>query len=98
MCIKLNFEKKSQLYYDEYEKYVIELVKEIIPRQLVKMKECGLMLKQERLNQHINSIIDMFNFSNFDFNGIRPDVERILREKYNYVIKSDDPFVMEKIK
>ena len=98
MCIKLSFEKKSELYYNEYEKYVIELVKEIIPRQLVKMKDSGLMLKQERLNQHVNSIIDMFNFSNFDFNDIRPDVERILKEKYNYVIKSDDPFIMEKIK
>lgn len=98
MCIKLSFEKKSELYYDEYEKYVIKFVKKVIPRQLVKLKESNLMLKSGSLKQHLGSILDMFNFSNFDFNDIRPDVERILKDKYGYVIKSDNPFVMEKIK
>ena len=94
---KLSFDKRSALYYDEYENYVIEFVKEVIPRQLVRLKENDLMLKKERLNQHINSILDMFNFSNFNFDDIRTDVERILKDKYGYIIKNDDPFVMEKL-
>ena len=95
---KLSFDKRSELYYDEYEEYVIEFVKEVIPRQLVKLKENDLMLKKECLRQHINSILDMFNFSRFDFEAIRDDVEKILKEKYGYKIISDDPFVMEKCK
>lgn len=95
MRIKLSFSKKSELYYREYESYVIEFVKEVIPRQLVKLKENNLMLKSESLKQHVNSIMDMFNLM-FDFDSIRPDVERILKEKYSYVIKNDHPFLMEK--
>ncbi len=95
---KLSFDDRSILYYDEYESYVIEFVKEVIPRQLVKLKEGNLMLKSESLKQHIGSIMDMFNLSNFDFNDIRPDVEKILKDKYGYIIKSDEPLVMEKIK
>ena len=94
---KLSFDKRSALYYNEYESYVIEFVKEVIPRQLVKLKENDLMLKSESLKQHVNSIMDMFNFSNFNFDDIRPDVERILKDKYGYIIKNDDPFVMEKL-
>lgn len=93
---KLSFDKRSALYYDEYESCVIEFVKEVIPRQLVRLKENDLMLKSESLKQHVNSIMDMFNFM-FDFDSVRPDVERILKEKYGYVIKNDDPFVMEKL-
>ena len=92
---KLSFDDRSILYYDDYESYVIEFVKEVIPRQLVKLKENDLMLKSESLKQHIGSIMDMFNLSNFDFNDIRPDVERILKDKYGYIIKSDEPLVME---
>lgn len=95
---KLSFDDRSILYYDEYESYVIDFVKEAIPRQLVKLKESDLMLKSESLKQHIGSIMDMFNLSNFDFNDIRPDVERILKDRYGYTIESDNPFVMEKIK
>ena len=95
---KLSFDDRSILYYDEYESYVIEFVKEVIPRQLVKLKENNLMLKSESLKQHIGSIMDMFNLSNFSFNDIRPDVERILKDKYGYMIKNDDPFVMEYVK
>ncbi len=95
---KLSFDDRSILYYDEYESYVIEFVKEVIPRQLVKLKESDLMLKSESLKQHIGSIMDMFNLSNFDFNNIRTDIEKILKDKYGYIIKSDDPLVMEKIK
>ncbi len=94
---KLSFDKRSVLYYDEYEKYVIEFVKEVIPRQLVKLKESDLMLKSESLKQHVNSIMDMFNFV-LDFDSIRPDVERILKDKYGYTIKSDDPLEMERYK
>lgn len=92
---KLSFDKRSVLYYDEYENYVMEFVKEVIPRQLVKLKESDLMLKSESLKQHIGSIMDMFNLSNFDFNDIRTDVERILKANYGYVIKCDNPFIME---
>ena len=95
---KLSFNKRAELYYDEYENYVIEFAKEVIPRQLVKLKENDLMLKSESLRQHVNSIIDMFNFSSFYFETIRLDVEKILKDKYDYIIKKDDPFVMEKVK
>ena len=95
---KLSFNKRSELYYDEYENYVIEFAKEVIPRQLVRLKENDLMLKSECLRQHVNSIIDMFNFSKFDFETIRQDVEKIIKDKYGYIINNDDPFIMEKYK
>lgn len=28
------FEKRVNLYYDDYNKYLIEIIKEVIPRQL----------------------------------------------------------------
>lgn len=100
MSKKLSFSKRSDLYHDEYYNYIVGLLKEIIPMQLVKLKEYDLMLKSESLLQQINSITDVFNicFSyEEDFPKIRKDVERVLRDRYHYVIKQDTPFVMEKV-
>lgn len=91
------FEKRVNLYYDDYKRYLIEIIKEVIPRQLVSLYNHNLILKHEKLIQHINSISDAFNL-HFNFNEIKEDVEKILKDKYNYIIVKDEPLIMEKIK
>lgn len=91
------FEKRVNLYFDDYNKYLIEIIKEVIPRQLVSLYNHNLILKHEKLMQHINSISDVFNLR-FNFNDIRKDVEEILKDKYNYIIVKDAPLIMKKIK
>ncbi len=94
---KLSYNKRIDLYYKDYDKYLLEIIKETIPRQLVSLYNNNLILKQETLKQCICSIIDVFNFK-FDFSDIRSDVERILKSKYNLVIVNDNPLIMESIK
>lgn len=91
------FEKRVDLYYDDYNKYLIEIIKEVIPRQLVSLYKHNLILKHETLIQHINSISDVFNLR-FNFNDIRNDVEKVLRDKYNYIIVKDEPLIMKSSK
>ena len=79
------FEKRVNLYYDDYNKYLIEIIKEVIPRQLVSLYNHNLILKHEKLIQHINSITDAFNLR-FNFNEIKEDVE----EQYEAVIEQED--------
>lgn len=98
MCNKdKDFEKRVNLYYDDYNKYLIEIIKEVIPRQLVSLYNHNLILKHETLIQHINSISDVFNL-HFNFFDIRNDVEKILRDKYRFIIVNDEPLIMESIK
>lgn len=100
MSKKLSFDERSGLYWDDYNDYLFELLKDVIPRQLVKCVEYDVITKRESLCQHINSIVDSFNIIfeyEEDFPKIRKDVERILRDRYHYVIKQDTPFVMEKV-
>ena len=88
------------MYWDDYYNYLFELLKEVISRQLVKSVEYDIILKSERLIQHVNSIVAAFNIVfdyEEDFPKIREDVERILKDKYHYVIKQDNPFVMKKV-
>ena len=97
---KLSFDERSNMYHEEFDSYLIELLKEIIPMQLVKLKEYDLMLKSESLEQHVNSITDIFNICfdyNDDFPLIRDEVEKILKGKYGYIIKQDTPLIMEKV-
>lgn len=94
---KLSYNKIIDLYYKDYDKYLLEIIKETIPRQLVSLYNNNLILKQETLKQCIGSITDVFNFK-FDFSDIRSDVERILKSKYNLVIVNDNPLKMESIK
>jgi len=94
---KLSYNKRIDLYYKDYDKYLLEIIKETIPRQLVSLYNNNLILKQETLKQCIGSITDVFNFK-FDFSDIRSDVERILKSKYNLVIVNDNPLIMESIK
>lgn len=94
---KLSYNKRIDLYYKDYDKYLLKIIKETIPRQLVSLYNNNLILKQETLKQCICSIIDVFNFK-FDFSDIRSDVERILKSKYNLVIVNDNPLIMESIK
>lgn len=94
---KLSYNKRIDLYYKDYDKYLLEIIKETIPRQLVSLYNNNLILKQETLKQCICSIIDVFNFK-FDFSDIRSDVEKILKSKYNLVIVNDNPLKMESIK
>ena len=99
MSKKLSFSKRSDLYWDDYNNYLFGLLKEVIPRQLVKCVEYDVITKRESLIQHVNSIVDTFNIVfdyEEDFPKIRKDVERILKDKYHYVIKQDKPFVMVK--
>ena len=93
MSKKLSFDERSNKYHEEFDSYLIELLKEIIPMQLVKLKEYDLMLKSESLEQHVNSITDIFNICfdyNDDFPLIRNEVEKILKDKYGYIIKPFD--------
>lgn len=94
---KLSYNKRIDLYYKDYDKYLLEIIKETIPRQLVSLYNNNLILKQETLKQCICSIIDVFNFK-FDFSDMRSDVEKILKSKYNLVIVNDNPLKMESIK
>lgn len=94
---KLSYNKRIDLYYKDYDKYLLEIIKETIPRQLVSLYNNDLILKQETLKQCISSITDVFNFK-FDFSDIRKDVERVLKDKYNFIIVSDEPLIMESIK
>lgn len=94
---KLSYNKRIDLYYKDYDKYLLEIIKETIPRQLVSLYNNDLILKQETLKQCIGSIIDVFNFK-FDFSDIRSDVEKILRDKYRFIIVNDEPLIMESIK
>ena len=88
------FEKRVNLYYDDYNKYLIEIIKEVIPRQLVSLYKHNLILKHETLIQHINSISDVFNV-HFNFNDIKEDVKEILKDKYNFQIINDSPLIMK---
>lgn len=90
------FEKKVSLYYAEYDKYLMGIIKEVIPRQLASLYNHNLILG-ENLKQYVGSIIDVFNFR-IDFNAIRKDVEEVLRSKYNLVITCDEPLTMESVK
>lgn len=94
---KLSYNKRVDLYYEDYDRYLLEIIKETIPRQLVSLYNNDLILKHETLKQYIGSITDVFNLR-FDFNDIRKDVEVILREKYKFIIVQDEPFVMKSIK
>lgn len=94
---KLSYNKRIDLYYKDYDKYLLEIIKETIPRQLVSLYNNNLILKQETLKQCTGSITDVFNFK-FDFSDIRSDVEKILKSKYNLVIVNDNPLKMESIK
>lgn len=91
------YEKRINLYYDDYNKYLIEIIKEVIPRQLVSLYNHNLILKHETLIQHINSISDVFNLR-LNFDDIRDDVEKILKDKYNYIIVKDEPLIIENLK
>ena len=100
MSKKLSFDERSGLYWNDYNRYLFDLLKEVISRQLVKSVEYDIILKSERLIQHVNSITDTFNIKfdyHNDFPKIREDVEKILKNKYGYVIKQDNPFVMKKV-
>ena len=94
---KISYNKRVDLYYEDYDKYLIEIIKETIPRQLVSLYNHNLILKNEKLQRYIGSITEAFNIS-IDFKGIRKDVEKILKNKYNMVITSDDPLIMEHLK
>ena len=94
---KLSYNKRIDLYYKDYDKYLLEIIKETIPRQLVSLYNNNLILKQETLKQCTGSITDVFNFK-FDFSDMRSDVEKILKSKYNLVIVNDNPLKMESIK
>lgn len=75
---KLSYNKRIDLYYKDYDKYLLEIIKETIPRQLVSLYNNNLILKQETLKQYIGSITDVFNFK-FDFSDIRSDVEKNIK-------------------
>lgn len=94
---KLSYNKRIDLYYKDYDKYLLEIIKETISRQLVSLYNNNLILKQETLKQCTGSITDVFNFK-FDFSDMRSDVEKILKSKYNLVIVNDNPLKMESIK
>ena len=97
MSKKISYNKRVDLYYEDYDKYLIEIIKETIPRQLASLYNNDLILKNETLRQYIGSITEVFNF-NFNFNDIRKDAEEILKNKYNLVITSEDPLIMEHLK
>ena len=89
------YEKRFSLYYDAYDKYLIEIIKEVIPKQLASLYNHNLIIG-ETLKQYIGSIIDVFNFR-IDFNDIRSDVEETLKIKYNLVITCDEPLKMKRL-
>ena len=100
MSKKLSFDERLGLYWDDYNSYLFELLKDVIPRQLVKCVEYDIITKRESLCQHINSIVDSFNIIfeyEEDFPKIRKDVEKILRNRYGYIIKQDTPMITVKI-
>ena len=92
---KISFEKRVDLYYEDYDNYLLEIIKEVIPKQLCSLYKYKLIRKNETLRQYIGSICDVFNFR-FDFNDIRKDVEEILKVKYDLKITNDNPLIMEK--
>ena len=87
------FEKRVNLYYDDYNEYLIEVMKEVIPRQLASLYKYDLII-DETLKQYVNSICDVLNVR-IEFSGIRKDVEEVLKSKYNLVIVNDNPLKMK---
>ena len=96
MCDDRDYEKRVSLYYKDYDKYLIEIIKEVIPRQLASLYKYDLII-DEALKQYVNSICDVLNVR-VEFSNIRKDVEEILKSKYNLVIVNDNPLKMESIK
>ncbi len=92
---KKELDKKYDLYYDEYDEYILGILKKATARQLSKLYEYDLLVSNETLKQHIGSISDVFNIS-VKFDNIRKDVELILKNKYNLVIVKDEPLVIKK--
>ena len=77
-------------------KKMVEKLKEVIPRQLVRLYKHNLILKHETLIQHINSISDVFNLR-FNFNDIRKDVEEILKGILILILHSFPSLLIHKI-
>lgn len=90
------FEKRVNLYYDDYNEYLIEVMKEVIPRQLASLYKYDLII-DETLKQYVNSICDVLSVR-IKFSDIRKDVEETLKIKYNLVITCDEPLKMEPYK
>ena len=81
MCDDRKYEKRVSLYYKDYDKYLIEVMKEVIPRQLASLYKYNLII-DEALKQYVNSICDVLNVR-VEFSNIRKDVEETLEIKYN---------------
>lgn len=93
MCDDRDYEKRVSLYYKDYDKYLIEVMKEVIPRQLASLYKYDLII-DEALKQYVNSICDVLNVR-IEFSSIRKDVEEVLKSKYNLVIVNDNPLKMK---
>lgn len=93
MCDDRDYEKRVGLYYKDYDKYLIEVMKEVIPRQLASLYKYDLII-DEALKQYVNSICDVLNVR-IEFSSIRKDVEEVLKSKYNLVIVNDNPLKMK---
>ena len=89
--------KRYDLYYKDYDEYMIEIVKETIARQLASYYNFDLLGENETLRQYVGSIMDAFNIC-FKFEDIREDVEKLLKEKYSLVILTDEPLTMKSLK
>lgn len=96
MCGDRDYEKRVSLYYKDYDKYLIEVMKEVIPRQLASLYKYNLII-DEALKQYVNSICDVLNVR-VEFSNIRKDVEETLEIKYNLVITCDKPLKMKHYK
>lgn len=93
MCDDRDYEKRVRLYYKDYDKYLIEIIKEVIPRQLASLYKYDLII-DEALKQYVNSICDVLNVR-IEFSSIRKDVEEVLKSKYNLVIVNGNPLKMK---
>ena len=46
MCDDRDYEKRVSLYYKDYDKYLIEVMKEVIPRQLASLYKYNLIIDE----------------------------------------------------
>ena len=84
------------MYYKDYDKYLIEVMKEVIPRQLASLYKYNLII-DEALKQYVNSICDVLNVR-VEFSNIRKDVEKTIKIKYNIMITYDKHLKMKHYK
>ena len=50
MCDDRDYEKRVGLYYKDYDKYLIEVMKEVIPRQLASLYKYNLTFVAKKIH------------------------------------------------